>query len=228
MDHRGITLATGLVVLIACAWAVGCSSSGGTNGVAGGKLKNDAGHHARDGGALADAAVSDGGERDAGKRDAGMHDGGTRDAGKSGSAGKSGGAGSGGPLTAPPASFNCTFGSDPATGHGYWFCATKTHREPARMLCANLGGDFVIIDNAQENAMVASMIAADSYIGYSDAKVEGTFIWVDGSKGSYTNWDTKEPTVEDFAFIEKSNGKWKVTIDVPMAFVCEGAKFKMP
>jgi hypothetical protein len=226
MDQREITYAAGLVIVIAC--AVGCPSGGGTNGNAGGKTKSDAGHHARDGGALADAAVGDGGERDGGLRDAGPRDAGTRDAGHTGSAGK-GGAGTGGNmLTAPPASFNCTFGSDPATGHGYWFCATKTKREPARMLCANLGGDFVIIDDAQENAMVADKIAADSYIGYSDAKVEGTFIWVDGSKGTYTNWDTKQPTVEDFAFMEKSNGKWKVTIDVPMAFVCEGAKLKMP
>jgi hypothetical protein len=127
--------------------------------------------------------------------------------------------------------FNCAFGSDPSTGHGYWFCATKTKREPARRLCRDLGGDadFVIIDSAQENAMVADKISTDSYIGYSDALVVGTWIWVDGSKGSYTNWDTKQPGVEQFALMEKSNGKWKVTFEnILLGFVCEGAKLKQP
>jgi hypothetical protein len=232
MDQRGIAHAVGLVVVIACAWAVGCPSRGGTNGNASGKVKSDAGHQARDGGSLADAAIGDGGERDGGRRDGGALDSGISDAGRNGSAGKSGGTGSGGTmLTAPPASYNCTFGSDASTGHGYWFCATKTLREPARRLCRDLGGDadFVIIDNAQENAMVADKITTDSYIGYSDALVVGTWIWVDGSKGSYTNWDTKQPGVEQFAFMEKSNGKWKVTFEKTLlGFVCEGPKLKKP
>lgn len=127
-------------------------------------------------------------------------------------------------LDEPPSKYDCTYADDAKKRHGYWFCAAKTMREEARRLCADLGGDFLIIEDAEENAWIAGQIADDTYIGYSDALEEDDWIWVDGSKASYTNWDKMEPTEADYAFIEKASGLWKSTVATARAFACEGPR----
>lgn len=146
-----------------------------------------------------------------------------------GSGGTQGSAGSGSAppkLKEPPAKYDCTFASH--AGHGYWFCAAKIKREPGRSICRQLGSDFIVVDDAAENAFVADQITADTYIGYSDADKEGKWVWVQASTGTYTNWDTKQPGNDDFAFIEKTNGRWKSTTDIALGFACEGAKLMKP
>jgi hypothetical protein len=156
-------------------------------------------------------------------KDAGMpedSDAAADDAATMGSAGM--GDKSGPTLSEPPSKYDCTY--DAKNGHGYWFCAAKTMRDEGRRLCADLGGDFLIVDDAQENAWITEQVTGDTYIGYSDALKEGTWIWVDGSEATYTNWDEMEPTEADYAFIEKASGRWKSTIATSRAFACEGAK----
>jgi hypothetical protein len=137
-----------------------------------------------------------------------------------------GGAGVGEPnaptIDAPPDKYDCTYAEVAKSGHGYWFCTAKTGREAARHVCGELGGDFLIIDDAQENAWIVDHVMDDTYIGYADALEEGKWVWVDGSKAAYTNWDEMQPSETDFAFIEKASGRWKSTTATARAFACEG------
>jgi hypothetical protein len=202
-----------LALAIACALA-GCSSKGKNDGSDDSSKKSVTMQHASDdGGMLKDSGVPD----DA----AAATDGGGQTKGAAGNA-----APPPPKLKEPPAKYSCTFGSH--GDHGYWFCTAKSKRDPGRSLCRMLGADFIIIDDAAENAFVAGQISADTYIGYSDAAKEGKWVWIDGSAATYTNWDTKQPGNDDFALIEKANGKWKSTTDVALPFACEGAKLMKP
>jgi hypothetical protein len=89
-------------------------------------------------------------------------------------------------------------------------------------------GHLVTIENAAENAVVNTLrgvcisnpggcLFSSVWIGYSDAAVEGTFVWVTGEPTVYTNWAPGEPNNsggnEDFAHMGAA-GLWN---DIPNA-----------
>ena len=59
--------------------------------------------------------------------------------------------------------------------------------------CSAAGGHLVSINDAEENIYVSSILPGHFWIGYTDELVEGTFVWVDGSTSTYTNWANNEP-----------------------------------
>ena len=58
----------------------------------------------------------------------------------------------------------------------------------ANQTCVNLGGYLATVSDADENAFVHGQITVDSWIGYTDIDIEGTFRWVTGEPTTYTNW----------------------------------------
>jgi hypothetical protein len=81
-------------------------------------------------------------------------------------------------------------------------------------------GHLATIESAAENAVVNTVrlecppgcsYGGSIWIGYSDAVVEGTWVWVTGEPTVYTNWASGEPNnlggVEDYAHIGAS-GYW--------------------
>ncbi|MBE6111049.1 MAG: hypothetical protein E7194_11630, partial [Erysipelotrichaceae bacterium] len=63
-----------------------------------------------------------------------------------------------------------------------------------------LGGYMAIIESDEENSFVYNLMKNSGYssafFGYSDQNNEGTWLWTDGTSGSYTNWHEGEPNGE--------------------------------
>ena len=65
----------------------------------------------------------------------------------------------------------------------------------ARAACQSAGSDLASIRSAAEDAEAWGLTGGQStWIGFTDAAEEGTWVWSDGSTVNYTNWGTPEPT----------------------------------
>ncbi len=85
--------------------------------------------------------------------------------------------------------------TNPTNGHTYYLLAA-TDRSTAVENAAALGGHLATINDAAENAWVLSTFGsyADSmWIGLNDQQTENTFVWANGERNSYRNWERGEP-----------------------------------
>lgn len=55
------------------------------------------------------------------------------------------------------------------------------------------GGTLASIHCEQQNTQVKNMITSNSWIGGTDADVEGQWKWADGTEFEFTNWNSNEP-----------------------------------
>src|SRR5262249_23882777 len=86
-----------------------------------------------------------------------------------------GGAGQSGDPSACQPEAGC--GAHPVDNHTYWLCPTRPWVE-ARTQCDTIPGNLLAkIDGPSENPFIASIIARPSWMGASDATVEGTWRW---------------------------------------------------
>ena len=102
---------------------------------------------------------------------------------------------SGDAAVAPPDARPCT-GTPDGEGHCYLFHATPSVTAiEAEAACLADGTHLAIITDATQNTAVQTAIGTTpaSFIGATDAIVEGTFKWVDGTTVTFTNFDTGEP-----------------------------------
>ena len=92
-------------------------------------------------------------------------------------------------------------------------------------MAVGLGGHLVAINDAEENSWIRCNVATadgingeDAWIGLNDAASEGTFVWSNGDKATYTNWGGGEPNdaggVEDVAQL-RTDGRWNDNSDAP-------------
>lgn len=86
----------------------------------------------------------------------------------------------------------------------------------AERYCEELGGNLVKIESEEKNNVIAQKVKELNktfYIGASDEKEEGKFVWRDGSAVTYTNWSQNEPNNSADCGGENyvqmyANGKW--------------------
>merc|ERR1719318_1603330 len=70
----------------------------------------------------------------------------------------------------------------------------RSKRDQANTLCSLRQARLPIVENAAEANYLEMMSGADdTWIGYQDDLVEGTWQWDDGSAAGYTNWMSGEP-----------------------------------
>jgi hypothetical protein len=102
-------------------------------------------------------------------------------------------------------------------GSIYYISKTIKTWEDAKLDCSNKGGKLIVINDANENAFIASSIGRNEavFIGLNDATTEGVFKWVDGTPFIYSNWEEREPNNglggqrEDYVVLHGwSGGKW--------------------
>ena len=136
----------------------------------------------------------------------------------------------------------CSFGI--FQGTYYWFCDNDREYADARQRCQARGMDLAIVEDAAEDDYITSNITEHSYIGATDADVEGDFawsaygqrFWTGGLGGTvignaYTNWEPGEPneSSSELDCVVKDppidNGRWETKkchgLFAGEAYVCE-------
>jgi hypothetical protein len=130
-------------------------------------------------------------------------------------------------------------GSNENTGINYYevFSNAATSWEDAEQYCESLGGHLATISSQEENEYVYQLMLdagyKSAYFGMTDKDVEGTWVWVNGESGSYTNWHSGEPNHEnaneDYAmfYYKFTDGTWNdgdfggSTVNGGRTFICE-------
>ena len=78
--------------------------------------------------------------------------------------------------------------------------------------CAKEGASLVSIKSQAEQDFVEENMKSRSWLGMSDAKEEGHWVWLaDGTDVTYTHWDAGEPnggTSENYGMIWETVGTW--------------------
>jgi hypothetical protein len=124
-------------------------------------------------------------------------------------------------------------------GSRYWLCQLPRTFGEAAAFCAADGARLVKIQSLNENRAIAQRIALITgtigtstahYIGLSDRKTEGVFLWRDGSPLTYENWKANDPSGssnacsnEDCVAMFASGGWGDVCCSSLHPFVCEMA-----
>lgn len=107
----------------------------------------------------------------------------------------------------------------------------------AQAYCANMGGYLAIIGSQAENSFLYEYIKScgfkSAYFGLTDEAKEGTWMNVDGTPVSYTNWAQGEPNnesnEEDYGmfYYKYTSGQWNDgnfghgTVGGDRSFICE-------
>lgn len=125
-------------------------------------------------------------------------------------------------------------GAVPWNGHFYKAVLEPMSWKQAKKWCEDNGGHLVIIENeAEANALTQFLtqpgVPDNFWIGATDEKTEGEWLWVDGSPVTFTKWKPREPDNHQghgdghyVAMHVPDGGAWD---DVPVhekrPFVCE-------
>lgn len=110
---------------------------------------------------------------------------------------------------------------NPATGHWYDIVSSGDNGAwvNAEANAQALGGHLVTINDAVEEQWLRTTFGSTTlyWIGFTDAAVEGTWVWASGESATYTHWNSGEPNNsassnggEDFAVLNRNTttGAW--------------------
>ncbi|HEY2342585.1 MAG TPA: C-type lectin domain-containing protein, partial [Chthoniobacteraceae bacterium] len=99
----------------------------------------------------------------------------------------------------------------------------------AKQQCNVLGGQLVVIpDEATQNFVKQLAGVTPLWIGATDEKLKGVWVWVDGTTATYTAWEPGQPNgapKEDYMAIW--HGLWNDAFENEpkvVGFVCEWSK----
>ncbi len=121
-------------------------------------------------------------------------------------------------------------------GKFYKIIDSPTGWQNAKTICQEKGGHLAIIRNSDENEFLVQQLEKanidSAWVGASDEKTEGEWVWIDGSKVvDFSNWGGKEPNDfggEDYlcivSYIKGQSGwraKWSDQGSQSKCFVCQ-------
>ncbi|NUN14146.1 MAG: CotH kinase family protein [Myxococcales bacterium] len=112
--------------------------------------------------------------------------------------------------------------------HRYLVCTEKRTYSQGRTHCQSLGADLVIVNDVGENTflhgLLGEFVLSETWIGYSDAAVEGSWKWWDGTAATYTKWNAGEPNNagnEDCAALYPANVWNDLPCEAALSVICE-------
>ena len=99
-------------------------------------------------------------------------------------------------------------------GSCYKFSTGTLNWNAAKSACEALGSRLVVVNSKAEQQALASKITynARTWLGFHrNHRDKSRWLWVDGSKPTYTNWNSREPNSlrEECAEIYPKSGGWK-------------------
>jgi len=113
-------------------------------------------------------------------------------------------------------------------GHWYALYRQSVTWAEAKKECEKLGGHLVTVTSQGESEFLVALTrkaGGRCWVGLTDERKEGTFLWITGEKVTFTTWNKNEPN--DFGRGEDYAGYWgkHTWNDFPahfkMQFVCE-------
>jgi hypothetical protein len=98
----------------------------------------------------------------------------------------------------------------------------------AKELCEGVGGGAHLVSIHDEDqsfwlAQTAMQVDFEWWIGLTDAAVEGTFVWDDGTPFDYDGWNSDEPnSLGDEDCGQLSSWGWNdLNCDQPLGYICD-------
>ncbi|XP_039630077.1 deleted in malignant brain tumors 1 protein-like [Polypterus senegalus] len=94
---------------------------------------------------------------------------------------------------------SCENGWVTHSGRCYKFFTGKKSWIDAELHCLSLGGNLASVLNSSANKFITSLIKSRdvtspvTWLGGSDAVRESTWLWTDGSRWNYSNWNSGDP-----------------------------------
>jgi hypothetical protein len=92
--------------------------------------------------------------------------------------------------------------------------------------CEREGAHLIVIDDASEDDLIATMSSGNVWIGLTDTVHEGQFVSPTGAAPTYTNWGIAEPDdgggQEDAVEWRPADARWNDSLAwVSNAYLCE-------
>ena len=117
-------------------------------------------------------------------------------------------------------------------GYCYNFSSDNLTWPDAKSACEAVGSRLAVINSEVKQLALAPSISHRAWIGLSLHLVEMTefFLWVDGSRVSYSNWNCGEPNggaetcveIYPFHYENQDRGKWNDDRCItPRRYICE-------
>ena len=79
-------------------------------------------------------------------------------------------------------------------GSCYKFSSRALNWNAAKAACEALGSNLVVINSQAEQQAIATKVSKRTWIGmHRDPKDKSRWLWVDGSRPTYTYWYTRQP-----------------------------------
>lgn len=95
-------------------------------------------------------------------------------------------------------------------GHNYFVSDNKESWSAASQLAVAVGGQLAIINSEAENEFLRTHINSYSFIGLSDANVEGELVWQDGNNLTINKLEDGNDQDRDYAMMNFWNGNWSL------------------
>lgn len=117
---------------------------------------------------------------------------------------------------------------NPANGHWYLLLKQERSWHTAQEYCRGMGAYLVTISDEAENRFVYALSSL-TWLGASDEKQEGVWVWVTGEPMNYVNWAEGEPNncgepdcrpEHSLAFSETPL-QWNDVPALELPFICE-------
>lgn len=116
----------------------------------------------------------------------------------------------------------------PKNRHWYLLVNQERSWHTAQEYCRGMGAHLVTISDEAENLFVYN-IASYAWLGASDEKAEGNWLWITGEPLIYSNWAEGEPNncgepdclPEHYLTFSETPQQWNDVPALELPFICE-------